>query len=179
VFPTAAKAYAYDQARQIWVQLLGWNGVDDFAGIRINAYAYWASGGMHFVGDPLFPNIWTLNPGAASDTGPGLPIVSDIVTERLDNGISGRKRTERVRFFLRRGAATSAPAPTLDLMKRDDDGPWTSNTQLDLGIAGDYTSFKDWFPGGIYRRRQYRVRYSGGQTTSIRQMVEYLEPYGG
>jgi hypothetical protein len=179
VFPTAARAYAYDLSRQIWVQLRGWNGVDDFAAIRINAYAYWATGGMHIVGDPLYENLWTLNASGNSDTGPNLPIVSDIVTERLDNGTSGRKRTERVRFFLRRGAASSAPAPTLDLMKRDDDGPWTSSTQLDLGIAGDYTSYKDWFPGGIYRRRQYRVRYSGGQTTSIRQMVEYLEPYGG
>jgi hypothetical protein len=192
VFPTAQRAYACDIGSAVassmssagssgrWYQIRGWNGVDDFAAIRIGAYAYWATQGMHIVGDPLFENLWTLNANANSDTGPGTPIVSDIVTERLDNGLSGRKRTERVRFFLRRGATPQGTtAPTLDLMKRDDDGPWTSNTQLDLGVAGDYTSFKDWFPGGIYRRRQYRVRYSGGQTTSIRQMVEYLEPYGG
>jgi hypothetical protein len=180
VFPTAQRAYAYDLPRNVWYQIRGWNGVDDFAAIRIGAYAYWATQGMHIVGDPLYENLWTLNANANSDTGPGTPIVSDLVTERLDNGLSGRKRTERVRFFLRRGSTPQGTiAPTLDLMKRDDDGPWTSNTQLDLGNAGDYTSFKDWFPGGIYRRRQYRVRYSGGQTTSIRQMVEYLEPYGG
>jgi len=178
LFPTAQRGYAYDQARNTWHQVRGWNNVDDFASIRIGAYAFWPSGNLHLVGDPNFENIWTLDPAATSDTGPGTTIVSDIVTARLDQGMAGRKRCNRVRFFLRRGASSGAPA-SLDVSKKDDDGPWSAFQQLDLGIAGDYRSFVDWFPGGIYRRRQYRVRYSSGITTSIAKMVEDVEALGG
>ena len=178
IFPSSGKGYAFDQARNTWHQILGWNGVDDFAAARISSYAFWAKGNLHFVGDPLYENLWTLNYNGLTDTGPNLPIVCDMVTERLDQGTAGRKRCARVRFMLRRGASTVTPNPTLDVSKRDDDGPWSAFQQLDLGTAGDYRSFVDWFPGGVYRRRQYRVRYSGGQATSIRKMVEFVEPRG-
>lgn len=177
VLPSAQRCYAYDQGRKIWIQLRGWNNVDDFAALRIGAYAYWATGSMHMVGDPNAPNVWTLNQAATSDTGPGTAIVNTIVTERRDQGGAGRKRCQRVRFFLRRGVSTGA-ANLLDVAKRDDDGPWTGQQLLDLGIAGDYRSFVDWFPGGIYRRRQYRVKYSGGLTMALTKMVEFLEAYG-
>jgi hypothetical protein len=178
VFLTEGKTYAYDQARQKWFQWRGWNGIDDYAAIRIAAYAYWPTGAMHIVGDPLYENLWTLDITGQSDTGPGLPIVAECVTNRIDGGTALRKRCSKVRFFVKRGT-TAQPATTpayLDVAKKDDDGNWSGGQLIDLGIAGDYSSFKDWYPGGIYRRRQYRVRYSGGVDIAIAKMTEFWEP---
>lgn len=176
IFPTAGRGYAYDQRLKQWFQVRGWNGSDDFAAIRIGWHVQWSSGNLDIVGDPLYSNIWTLDPDTSSDVGPGLTLLADRVTPRLDHGFPGRKRTSRVRFYVKRGQGVVTP-PLLDVSKRDDDGPWSQSTLLDLGIAGDYTSFKDWFPGGIYRRRQYRVRYSSGVDMSITQAVEYWTPH--
>ena len=178
IFPTAQRGYAYDQRLKQWFQLRGWNGSDAFSGIRIGCFASWATGKLDIVGDPLYTNLWTLDPDTSSDVGPGLTLLADRITPRLDWDFKGRKRTERVRFYVKRGQGVTTP-PLLDVSKRDDDGPWSQSTLLDLGIAGDYTSYRDWFPGGIYRRRQYRVRYSSGVDMSIAQAVEYWEPYGG
>src|SRR5262249_54998536 len=102
---------------------------------------------------------------ADSDTGPGLPLVAERVTDRLDWGTPGRKRCTRVRAYLKRG--TAADQGFLDVAKRDDDGPWTGQQLLGLGTLDDPTSFVDWYPGGIYRRRQYRVRCSSGVDVAI------------
>lgn len=178
VFPTAERAYAYDQKRQTWYQVRGWNGVDDFGPVRINCYAPWPSGNLQIVGDPLYENLWTLDANTLTDQGPGLTLLSERTTDRLDWDFPGRKRCAKVRFFLKRGQGTGT-APLLDVSKRDDDGPWSASTTLGLGVAGDYTSYLDWHPGGIYRRRQYRVRYSGGVDMAITKAIEYWEPYGG
>ena len=175
VFPTAQRAYAYDLDKQTWWQWRGWNGADDYAALRMSTYTYWSTGGLHIVGDPNYTNLWTLDAMGTSDTGPNLPVVSEYVTQRLDQGTFARKKTNRVRLFLARGNDPLPPPALLDLARRDDDGPWVGQ-QMNLGVAGDYTSYRDWFPGGIYRRRQYRVRYSGGVTLSITKMIEDLEP---
>jgi len=178
VFPTEGKAYVYDQIKKKWFQWRGWDNIADYAALRLSCYTYWPAGNLHIVGDPLFENLWTLDDNGQSDSGPALPIAAERVTNRLDQGYGGRKRCGKVRFFLKRGT-TSQPAmlPSyLDVSKKDDDGDWTSAQQIDLGIAGDYSSFKDWYPGGIYRRRQYRVRYSGTADVAITKMIENWEP---
>jgi hypothetical protein len=178
VFPAAQRGFAYDQKRQAWFQLRGWNGVDDYAGIRINCFAAWPNGNLRIVGDPLYENLWTLDPKTFTDQGPALTLLAERTTDRLDHEFPGRKRCAKVRFYVKRGQSTTTP-PLLDVAVRDDDGPWSSFSTISLGVQGDYVSFKDWFPGGIYRRRQYRVRYSGGVDMAISSAVEYWEPYGG
>jgi hypothetical protein len=176
IFPTEGKTYAYDQRAQKWFQWRGWNGIDDFAAIRIAAYAFWATGNLHIVGDSLYENLWTLDAAGTSDTGPNLPIVAERVTQHLDGGTGTRKRCGKVRTFVKRGqSAQDATEAFLDVAKSDDDGPWQGSL-LGLGLAGDYQSFLDWYPGGIYYRRQYRVRYSGGVDLAIARMVEFWEP---
>jgi len=180
VFPTEGKAFVYDLNRKQWCQWRGWNGADDYAGVRISCYAPYPQGNLHIVGDPSYENLWTLDGASFSDTGPGLPIVAERVTQRLDFETASRKRCRRVRFFVKRGqASSSATEPAyLDVAKRDDDGPWNAATRVNLGLQGDYTSFRDWYPGGIYRRRQYRIRFSGGVDVSIHKAVEMWTPMG-
>lgn len=176
VFPTDGKAYAYDRRLQKWFQWRGFNGVDDFAGVRISSSAYWQAGNMTIVGDPLYENLWTLDIGVYSDTGPGLPILAERITERTDWGSAQRKACRKVRFFAKRGLS-STTTPYLAVAKRDDDGPW-QESNLSLGALGDYTSFVDWYPGGIYRRRQFRLRYSSGVDVAITRAVEFWDAVG-
>lgn len=180
IFPAAQRAFAYDQARRDWREWRGWDGMSDYAGIRISCYAPYPSGNMHIVGDPLYENLWTLDDGEFSDTGPGQPIVAELVTSRLDWSSVQRKRTKRVRFFAKRGnSLTTASEPAfLDVAKRDDDRAWSGLARINLGTEGDYASFRDWYPGGIYHRRQFRIRYSGGVDTSLSRAVEQWTPYG-
>lgn len=184
VFPTAGLAFVYNQNQSAsqgytvnnskWFIWRGWSGVDTFAALRFATYAYWQTGNLHIVGDTLFENLWTLSADASSDSAPGQPIVAERVTERLDWGSAKRKRCRKVRFYCKRGInATSATS--LDVAKSDDDAAWSGMATLTLGVAGDYQGFIDWYPGGIYRRRQYRVRYSGGDAISITKAVEYWE----
>lgn len=176
VFPTEGKALAYDQALKRWFQWRGWNGADDYAAIRIGCYAPWHAGNLHIVGDPQAANIWTLDPTTASDQGPALPLVAERVPDRTDWGTPGRKRCTKVRAYCKRG--TSDDPGLLDVAKRDDDGPWGGSQLLSLGASGDQASFVDWYPGGIYRRRQYRVRCSSGVDIAIYRFVEFWEPLG-
>ena len=177
IFPTEGKAFVYDQAKQRWRLWRGWDGIDSYAALRIAAYVYWPTGNLHIVGDPLYENLWTLSADAGSDTATGQPIVGEIVTERLDWGTPKPKRCKKVRFFCKRGINASA-ATFLDVAKSDDDGAWSGAATLSLGVAGDYQGFVDWRPGGIYRRRQYRIRYSGGDAATITKAVEYWEELG-
>jgi hypothetical protein len=62
--------------------------------------------------------------------------------------------------------------------KRDDDQDWSGQTRVDLGQQGDYISYRDWFPGGVFRRRQYRVRYSSGVDMAITDAIDFWSPYG-
>lgn len=177
IFPTEGKAFVYDQGKQKWISWRGWDGVDSYAALRIAVYAYWATGNLHIVGDPLFENLWTLSAAAGSDSAPGQPIVAECVTERIDWGTAKPKRCNKVRFFCKRGIGVTA-ATSLDVAKSDDDGAWSGMATLSLGAAGDYQGFVDWRPGGIYRRRQYRIRYSGGDAAAITKAVEYWEELG-
>lgn len=176
VFPTAKVAYAYEQNQKKWAPLRGWNGVDDWTSIRMGSYAYWPGGSMHLIGDSLYENVFTWEAGARNDVAPDgtntLPIVAERITGRIDYATSARKRCNGVRVTLRRGTAAGVSA-ALELSKSDDDGPWSTPATLDLGtVAGDTASWRNWFPGGVYRRRQYRIRYSGAAEAVVAGIEE-------
>jgi hypothetical protein len=174
VFPTASMAYYYELNQQKWGRVRGWNGTDAFALIRMGAYAYYAQGNQHFIGDNLHENVFTFDLNARNDVAADgtltLPIVAERTTGRLDWETTKRKRCNSVRLFLRRGTTASA---AVEIMKSDDGGPWSSPFLVGLGSSdGDTTSWADWYPGGIYRRRQYRIRYSNPTDTVISAIEE-------
>lgn len=176
VFPSVKNAYYYEMNQQKWGLWRGWNGVDDFAGIRIGSYVYWPTGNLHLVGDSLYENIFTLDNNADveinTDATLTLPIVAERITKRIDWETTVRKRCNSVRLFLRRGTSLGA-ASAVELSKSDDGGPWSQPTTINLGTqTGDTQNWADWYPGGIYRRRQYRIRYSGAADMVLSAMEE-------
>lgn len=176
VFPAAGVAYAFDQNQKKWSPLRGWNNVDDWAAIRIGAYVYWPGGSLHLVGDPVYENVFTLDPAARNDVALAgtntLPIVAERITGTISYDTMKRKRRNGVRVALKRGDAAQVGA-AIELSKSDDDGPWSSPTTIDLGsTAGDYASWRNWFPGGVYRTCRYRMRFSGAAEAAISSIEE-------
>ena len=173
IFPTANVGYVYERNGKRWSTWQSWNGVDGLTGPRIGAYAFYPAQGWHIVADSKYENLWTLDSATHEDSAYSAPLVCDRVTQRMDWGTDARKRCNHVRLFLRRGTtATGSTTSKVEVAKRDDEGEWSSFTQLDLGNEGDYRNWIDWYPGGVYRRRQYRFRYSGTADVSISAAVE-------
>lgn len=176
VFPADGRAFYFEQTSQKWGTWRGWNGSDDFAAIRIGSYVYWPGGNLHLVGDNLFENVFTLDAAGKLDVAPDAtltrPIVAERITTRVDYETTKRKRCTSVRVNMRRGTAAGVTA-FVELSKSDDGGPWSTPTLLDLAtVEGDTASWRTWYPGGIYRRRQYRVRYSGVAAAALTRVEE-------
>ena len=181
VFPSTTSAYYYELNQQKWGRVRGWNGTDAYALVRMGAYAYYAAGNLHFIGDSLYENVFTFDLDAKNDVAPDgtltRPIVAERTTGRLDWETTKRKRCNSVRLFLRRGSTAGA---AVEVMKSDDGGPWSTPFLVGLGSAdGDTTNWADWYPGGIYRRRQYRIRYSNPTDTVISAMEEDFSVLAG
>ena len=176
VFPAAKTAYYFEQNQKKWGTLRGWNGTDDFTSIRMGSYVYWPGGGQHLIGDSLYENVFTWDPSVTTDVAPDgtatLPIVAERITGRISYDTTKRKRRNSIRVTLRRGAAAQVGS-AIEVAKSDDDGPWSTPTTLDLGsTAGDTASWRNWFPGGVYRRCQYRLRYSNAADNAIASIEE-------
>lgn len=174
VFPSTTDAYYYELNQQKWGKWRGWNGTDAYELIRMGCYAYHPGSNRHFVGDRLYENIFTIDQTARHDVAPDgtntRAIVAERVTGRLDWETTKRKRSNSVRLFLRRGATSGE---SVEIMKSDDGGPWSSPFLVGLGSAdGDSTNWADWYPGGVYRRRQYKLRYSNSTDTVISAVEE-------
>jgi hypothetical protein len=180
VFPTEKKAFVYNASRKDWREWRGWNGVDDYDGIRISSYASYPEGNLHVVGDPKNTNLWALSTSATSDSAPGLPIVCEKITSPVDHGSAGQKRSNRIRFFCKRGQSpiTLSENAFLDVAISNDGKAFSSPSRVDLGFAGDYTNHRDYFPGGIFRRKQLRIRYSADVDVSVTGAMEMWSPHG-
>lgn len=159
VFPTEKTALAYDWKAKKWFPWREWNGVDDWKQWTSTAYVYWASQNLHVLGRPA-GGLGSMSMSFSRDE--NQYIVAERITGQLDWGSDKRKRCNCVRFFLRRGtgAFPSGPQGYLEVRKQDDGGHWSEWRLLDLGIAGDYTNWVDWYPGGVYRRRAYHIRFT-------------------
>jgi hypothetical protein len=178
IFPTSQQAFVYDQNGQKWTTWQGWDGISAYTGINIGAYVFDQARNQHLVGSisttytmPLVLSEAYNVDFLAQSNGTTTPIVCERVTARIDMGTSVRKRTNWVRFYLRRGAGDANAA--IEVSKKDDEGPWSTPQLLDLGAAtSDTIGWKEWRPGGIYRRRQYRIRYTGAADTVLTSMEE-------
>ena len=175
VFPTAGLAWYYELNQKKWGQWKSWNTTQGaFISPRIGAYAFYPGGNRHFIGDSAFENVLTFDLDSYLDIALNgtvtEPVVAEIVTPRLDYSTGKRKRCNSVTLYLTRGKASGL---AIECSKKDDEGPWSSPALIDLGTqTGDVTNWKNWYPGGIYRRRQYKFRYSGADDSVIAAVEE-------
>lgn len=172
VFPTAQVCLTYDVRKKVWGTWESLGLLGETINPRIGSYSYWAGNNMAYVGDSLYENVFVLDSAATEDVGPK-PIGADMILNRDDNGMGAFKATSHVDLFLKRGQ--SASGGTLEIATRDDDTSWQPYHQVAIGMPGDYVSNVRWYPGGVYQRRQYRIRYSGSGDVALSKVVERFD----
>lgn len=176
VFPTVGTAFYYEKNQKKWGSWRGWNGIDDWAALRLGCYVYWPAGNLHLIGDTQYENVFTFDAATRTDVGATgsltLPVVAERTTGRLDYDTTKRKRCNSVRICLRRGSALGTSS-FVELSKSDDGGPWSAPCTIDLAtVEGDAVNWRTWYPGGVYRRRQYKIRYSGAADLVVSELEE-------
>lgn len=158
VFPAAGRAFYFDRTRKQWGEYRGWDG--RWTGVNIGAHVYWPDVDKHIVGSAADPTLYEMAFGAPEDFGGG-PIVMQRTTTFIDSGSFGQKAEDRVRYILRRGQAPFGQDDFFETTQRDDLGPFAPWVSQPLGDVSDRDPLVQDFPGGVYRRRQYKWRYSG------------------
>lgn len=104
--------------------------------------------------------ICQLSSSAADDLGD--PIVADVTTGNLSRGTDARKWARALRLTMQRGAtAEGDDEPQVLLSWRDDGGEYCDPLAIGLGTDADKEFTVELRSLGVYRRRQWRLVYSG------------------
>jgi len=144
----------------------------------VGAYVYRQSDDTHILGcSGSTGGLYTLS--TTTRTEAGGPLLCERTTGWNDFGTANRKRSVRVQVTMKRGTAAQNETPgALELRVQDDDGPWSEWEQVSAGGPDDYGAVVDLFPGGIFRRRRYGLRYSGSDTTAILSLADDVVDLG-
>lgn len=109
----------------------------------------------------------------SSNTDLGEAINAYVVTGFLDHGTDNRKTVKKLQFVFRRGSLGQGEAPEVFLSWRDNLGAWEPSVQLDLGTTGDTNPVVVLYcTGGVYRRRQWRIEFSGTEPLTLVSATE-------
>lgn len=172
MFPTSDLCVAYDMKKQTWGTWETLTPLGTSTAPRIGSVAFWPPANATYIGDPDAENIFRFDASASTDVG-GTAIPCDMILNRNDLGTANLKHTQRITAYVKRGQGWDGGQ--LEVAVRDDDIGWRQFSELSLGTPGDYMSSVTWYPGGVYRRRQYRVRYSGSAEMAISGITETFD----
>jgi hypothetical protein len=159
VFPAAGRSFYFDMNRKQWGEWPGF-AEGEFVGLDLGAYVYWPDLDKHVIGLASAPHLFELSASSAEDFSGGIIAVHRTLPA-VDNGTLAAKACDRDRYVLRRGVKPFGQSDVFEVAHRDDIGAWSGWTQIPLGDTSDRETVVEDFPGGVYRRRQRRVRYTG------------------
>lgn len=118
--------------------------------------------------------VCQLDSSATDDLGE--PIVADVRTGFMARGTDARKWCNAVRLTMRRGAtADGDDEPVALLSWRDDGGAFGDPVPIGLGTGEDREFTVELRSLGVYRRRQWRLVYSGSAEWVLAAAEEDLE----
>lgn len=161
VFPSAGRFFGFEYRKKQWMEWRRWDNSGVWALPDIGAYVYWPLGLSHVVGSNTTNDTYKLDPDSQTDIDGG--ILAGLHTGPFNNfGLDVRKRCVRELFYLRRNRQSTA---VVEVQHRDDMGAWTPWRQIATG--GGYDPIVQHRPGGIFRVRQHRFRYTDPAALSL------------
>ncbi len=173
--PTAKRCFYFDRGRKQWGEWRGWSTTDgDWTGVDIGAYVYWPAIDKHIVGLASGPGLYEMSMDSTTDFDGG-PIVAERTTTFVNHGGDGQKGCLRERYILRRGNVAFGDSDVFEVTRRDGLGSWEPWARLSLGDVTDKNPMVEDYPGGVYRERQHRVRYSGPTPFVLVRVEESFE----
>lgn len=157
-FPTEGRGFIWNRRSRGWSEWRAWG----FGGWQTPAIAsayYWPEANVFLVGLDT-GQIAKLDSEATTDLGD--PIKVELVTGFVDHGSDNQKKNDLVTLVFRRGAtAQVSTAPRVYVSWRNDLGAFCAPSVIDLGRAGDYDPTVELRSLGLYRRRQWKIEYTG------------------
>jgi len=157
-FPTDGRAFAYQNGSG-WSQWSTWNeDTNQHGPFNIKSHYYWPEENLHLVGMED-GSIAQLSTSAHTDL--GVPIKAEVTTGFINHGTDAKKFTDALHLTFKRGRSSSTE-PQVLLSWRDADGAaFGSPRRIGLGTTGDYVSTVTLRTLGGYRRRQWKLEFSG------------------
>ncbi len=171
-FPTEARTFVYDIKGTRWTERKYYNAPLDDADWPVGAAVYWPAYNYWLFGSTLSTGglfKFATTSGAENSA----PLVASRVTGWHEHGTAKRKRSTRIQLVMKRGTAAQGATPgALEVRVQDDDGPWTEWEQVSVGGPSDYGQTKLVFPGGVFRRRRYGLRFSNTESFSLVSVMD-------
>ncbi len=153
------RTFVLDRERDTWSLAMGWDtGTNNFTAWSATATCIRDDSGVSVVGTSAGK---VLQLERASTTDDGTHIVMELTTGFVSRGTSSRKWCKHVRFMFRGGLVADGRAL---ISYRDGFGPWEPDHVIPLyrsALGG--TLGVDLYALGVYRARQWRLRYSGSE----------------
>lgn len=156
-FPSARKTLTYNYQKDGWAEWGYWNARNaSYEGFRGNCYAYAKRWNLHLVGDRANGKIYTMSRSNYTDNGD--PIRTLRRTGFVSHGTSALKTSNEIVFRLKRGQGNATVSdPVMTLRWRNQNGGWSHERQLKLGMVGDHELEARTHRLGEYRYRQYEI----------------------
>ena len=183
-FPTDGRTF-------VWQKELGWGQWSAASeGLLVNRYSapqqwrqfpvtshhLWGAKYENLVGtkDGL---IGKLDPDVGTDW--GMPIPATVETGYINRGTDLLKHCKRVQLTFRRGTRRASSEQNGVLLSwRDRPGEWDGALEVNLGATGDTHCVVDLCSLGTYRRRQWRIDFTGTDPLILLDCVEHFDVLG-
>lgn len=172
-FPTVGRTFVWDIGAKRWVEWRGYSG-GAWTDWAPKSHFYWADENQHLIGLDN-GTIGIMDTASSSDLDD--PIVGEVYSGFADRGVDNYKQNHSVRFMFRRGVGTfgQTPHPKCQLFWRDSLGAWEEPMELDLGNIDDTAPVVEVRSLGVYRTRQWRLRFSDNVPLTFVGAVETYE----
>lgn len=169
-FPTDGRTFAFQKGSG-WSEWLGWSN-GNFSAFTVKSSCI----------DPLSHNVLVgttdgrigrFSLDAQDDF--GAPINLRVDSGFINRGTDDNKHCRQVYIALRRGTTTASADSKALLSWRDNLGPFCRPLEIELGPLGDTEIVVQLTSLGVYRRRQWRFEYSGGEDLALVGMTEEFD----
>ncbi len=169
VFPTVGRGLIYNAKSSRWSEWLCSTDGDIPRPIPITSAYHWASQNVFLVG-MNDGSIAVLDDEATDDL--GKPIIVEMVSGFQTHGVTAQKACKTLMLAFR-GDAVGGKAR---LWRRDNLGAWTLTKQIE--IASTAPANMQIRSIGVYRQRQWKVRYSASDRFKLISVHEEFETLG-
>ena len=168
-FPTDGRTLAF-QVGAGWSTWASWNQTtENWAAFPVNCHFHRSDTDVNVVGTTA-GRVGQLSMGVATDL--TVPVVARCDTGYISRGTDARKHCKGVYIAVRRGTVSGTTQPVVRVQYRDRPGSWSAPLEATLGVGGDTEIVIPFRSLGIYRRRQWRLEYSGSEDLAIAAVTE-------
>lgn len=161
-FPSDGRTFAYQKGA-------GWSQWSSYTGTSWGAFGGTSAVKLKANDTQLIGlsdgRIGQMDLSASSDLGE--PINAYVMTGFIDHGTDNRKTVKKLRIALRRGTAIDSTGQSFLLSWRDSLGQWEPPIPISLGATGDTNPVVELYSLGVYRRRQWRIEFSGTEAFTL------------